>query len=143
MRIECPANVPSARMPYIRSSICMCSNSPLSFSAGTREGLLPRLQPDGARVRRQAEPGHVAGRLALRAPRPRGLQESASDGERGPPGSRQDTPVAQLASGVDEQLAGGQEEGGNEIGDGVRCSARAAIIAELLELSSYAICERT
>ena len=54
-----------------------------SLSARAREGLLPGLQPDGARVGRQAEPGDVAGRVAVRTQRPGGIEKSASDGERG------------------------------------------------------------
>ena len=53
-----------------------------SLSARAREGLLPGLQPDGPRVRRQAEPGDVAGRVAVRTQRPGGIEKSASDCER-------------------------------------------------------------
>ena len=38
-----------------------------------REGVLPGLEPDGACVGRQDEPGHLAGGLAMRAQRPRRL----------------------------------------------------------------------
>ena len=55
----------------------------LLLPARAREGLLPGLQPDGARVRRQAEPGDVAGCVAVRTQRPGGIEKSASDGERG------------------------------------------------------------
>ena len=95
--------------------------SPL-FAARARQGLLPGLQPDGAGVGRQAEPGDVAGRVAVRAPGPGGVEKSASDGERGAqrprrprqwerrnsarPGQSQDASVAQLARGpLHEQLA--------------------------------------
>ena len=37
--------------------------------------MLPRVQPDGAGVGREAEPGHVAGRLAVRAQRQGGIQK--------------------------------------------------------------------
>ena len=96
----------------------------LSFAARARQGLLPGLQPDGAGVGRQAEPGDVAGRVAVRAPRPGRVEKSASDGERGAqrprwpprqrgrgphsarPGQPQDASVAQLARGpLHEQLA--------------------------------------
>ena len=40
-------------------------NSVSPVAACPREGVLPRLKPDCAGVGRQAEPGHVAGGLAL------------------------------------------------------------------------------
>ena len=51
------------------------------LAARPREGVLPRLQPDGAGVGREAEPGHVAGRLAVRAQGQGGIQKGDADAD--------------------------------------------------------------
>ena len=47
----------------------MFAGNVFSISACPRQGLLPGLQPHGPGLGREAEPGHLAGGLALRAQR--------------------------------------------------------------------------
>ena len=59
--------------------------TPCTIAARSREGLLPRLQLDGPRVRREAEPGHLAGGVAVWA-QGQGGQQKGEAGHHWPPG---------------------------------------------------------
>ena len=77
----------------------------LVLAAGPREGLLPWLQPDGARDGREAEPRDLAGRLAVRAQRPRGIAEGARHRQRRPEGlGAEDAGLTVVANSVNIQL---------------------------------------
>jgi len=54
----------------------------LFLSARAREGLLPGQLPDNPDHRWQAVAGHVAGRLAVRAPRPGRIPEAGDHADR-------------------------------------------------------------
>ena len=70
--------------------------------------MFPGFEPDGAGVRRQAEPRHVAGSVAVRAPGQGRLQKGPRHSERGPQRPRPDTDVALLAHSVHQQLMPGR-----------------------------------
>lgn len=76
----------------------------MMFPAGPREGVLPRLVADDPDNGGQAEPGHVAGRVAVRAQGPRGLPQAAHHAERMPAGRRLHPTVARQPDGEHEQL---------------------------------------
>lgn len=75
---------------------------PLLNAAGPREGVLSRLVPDHPHHGRQAQPRDVAGHLALRAPRPRGLTEGCDHVQRLPQRLESEPPQSCVSNGIDE-----------------------------------------
>lgn len=75
-----------------------------TVTASTRESVLPGLVPNHPHNRGQAEPGHVAGRMALRAPGPRRLSKAADHSERLPSGRHLHPTVPREPHGQHEQL---------------------------------------
>lgn len=74
------------------------------FAARPREGLLPRLVALHTDNRGQTEPGQVAGRVAVRAPRPCRIPEAADHAERMSARRHLHAPFARQSHGKYEQL---------------------------------------
>ena len=78
--------------------------------ARSRQSLLSRVKLDSPGVRREAQPGHLAGRLAVRTQGQGWIPEGSSNGQRGPEGPGANPAIAKLANRLDEQLIQGPLE---------------------------------
>lgn len=91
-----------------------------SLPAGAREGLLPGQLADDPDHGRQAVAGHVAGRVAVRAPRPRGQPEASDHAVGVSARFRPQSPVARVPDRVHLQLGTAPLRPGQSLGAAVR-----------------------